>query len=366
MRLIIAGSLASPAVYPSLLRAGHKVLALATTPAALEAQVRLEQPDALLIGGEFGENPESLAALLKRLALPTTIIAPADWEMQSLAGLAAVLPPGTSWLEAVAALPTPDSKTSTPVPTPPTLIAPAPLTPATPLPPASGVPPLRLLIAPLLGGVGASGLTLALAAAGAEVGFRTLALSFDPLAFTARLGIAATEHRILRSAQEGLFINILDRPEWPVASFDWQICDGARRWTELPAAPLVLLTRPTGEGRLAAVRALAELKSRAVPVTALILNRPGSLSVQEFTRLCTADLGSCPPIYTLPDDPTVPDLEDLHGHALESILYGPAVRRLARLLAPTLPWPALDPEKTLQPPTPGNFRFKLPRVEVTE
>jgi len=351
MRLIIAGSLASPAVYPSLLRAGHKVLALATTPAALEAQVRLEQPDALLIGGEFGENPESLAALLKKLALPAAIIAPADWEMQPLAGLAAVLPPGTSWLEAVAALPA-TAPQSTP--------------PAAPLPPVAGSAPLRLLIAPLLGGVGASGLTLALAAAGAEAGFRTLALSFDPLAFTARLGIAATEHRILRSAQEGLFINLLDRPEWPAAPFDWQICDGARRWTELPAASLVLLTRPTGEGRLAAVRTLAELKSRAVSVTALILNQPGSLSLQEFTRLCTADLGSCPPIYTLPDDPTVPELEDLHGHALESILYGPAVRRLARLLAPTLPWPALDPEKTLQPPAPGNFRFKLPRVEVTE
>jgi hypothetical protein len=342
------------------------VLALATTPAALEAQVRLEQPDALLIGGEFGESPEALAALLKRLALPAAIIAPADWEMQPLAGLAAVLPPGTSWLEALAALPATAPQSTSPAPAIPPARPAAPLTPAALLPSAVGPAPLRLLIAPLLGGVGASGLTLALAAAGAEAGFRTLALSLDPLAFTARLGIAATEHRILRSAQEGLFINILDRPEWPAASFDWQICDGARRWTELPTAPLVLLTRPTGEGRLAVVRALAELKSRAVPVAALILNRPGSLSVQEFTRLCTADLGSCPPIYTLPDDPTVPELEDMHGHALESILYGPAIRRLARLLAPTLPWPALDSEKTFQPPAPGNFRFKLPRVEVTE
>jgi hypothetical protein len=106
----------------------------------------------------------------------------------------------------------------------------------------------------------------------------------------------------------------------------------------LAQAPLLLLTRPTGEGRLSVVRTVHTLRRRDADLRAVVVARQGSMAPAEFERRCTGDDPDFPPVYVLPEDPQVAALEDVTGHTLQASQYGTAVRDLAQTLWPELPW----------------------------
>lgn len=340
MKLLLAAtsSLLKDA-YTPLLRAGHRIVATATTLNALRAQALQErqQVEGLLIAGEL-ETPDALAQTLRELGLPTAILLPPTWDSAPFADLpqVAILEPHLSWAVAAGALE---------ALAPPPIVQTAPRTPAPPVRPEARVrtpgQPV-IVLHPALGGVGASTLALSLAAAGASAGLDSLAVTADIFPLPARLGFPPTERGRVRQIAPH-FAAVTVESEWnPPPTYDlvaWDMWRGSedlvRRW------PVVIVTRPTGDGRLAAVQAAHELRALRSAVAGICLVGRGTLTLEEFSRACH-EYQVTAPMWTLPDDPAVYTLNETEGHGLHAPLYGPAVLRLARQLWNMLAWPALE------------------------
>lgn len=339
--------------YTPLLRAGHKIVATATTLNALRAGATQErqQVEGVLIAGEL-ETPGELAHVLRELGLPAAILLPATWDSAPFADLpqVAILEPHLSWpvaagaLEALAPAPAPAPTVATASRTPAPRTA-ASRTPAPPVRPEAratipGSP--VIVLHPALGGVGASTLALSLAAAGAAAGLDSLAVTADVFPLPARLGFPLTERGRVRQITQH-FSAVTVAGEWnPPPTFDlvaWDMWRGSedlvRRW------PVVIVTRPTGDGKLAALQAAHELRQLQGAVAGICLVGRGTLTLEEFSHACQEHRITAP-VWTLPDDPNVYALNETEGHGLSAPLYGPAVLRLARQLWSTLVWPALE------------------------
>jgi hypothetical protein len=207
-----------------------------------------------------------------------------------------------------------------------------------------------LLLYPVVGGAGATTLTLSLAAAAAQAEFKSLAASVDQLALLARLGIA-DEGQVRQITDRFHATTVLGSWDLPT-DFDlviWEIDVGYLKAAVLAQAPVAILTRPTGEGRLNAVRAVHALRRRGADVHSVIVARRGSMTPEEFARHCRGDDPAFPPVESLPEDAQVPALEDVDGHALDAPLYGPAVEKLAQALFPALPWSVDEGEEAKLP-----------------
>ena len=329
--------------YTPLLRAGHKIVATATTLNALRAAALQErqQLEGVLIAGVL-ETPGELANVLRELGLPAAILLPPTWNGAVFADLphVALLEPHLSWAVAAGAL-----EALAPAPAPAPTVAAATRTPAPPVRPearavTSGSP--VIVLHPALGGVGASTLALSLAAAGAAAGLDSLAVTADVFPLPARLGFPLTERGRVREIASH-FSAVTVEGEWnPPPTFDlvaWDMWRGSedlvRRW------PVVIVTRPTGDGKLAALQAAHELRQLQGAVAGICLIGRGTLTLEEFSHACQEHRVTAP-VWTLPDDPNVYALNETEGHGLSAPLYGPAVLRLARQLWNTLAWPALD------------------------
>jgi len=206
-----------------------------------------------------------------------------------------------------------------------------------------------IVLHPALGGVGASTLALSLAAAGAAAGLDSLAVTADVFPLPARLGFPLTERGRVRQITQH-FSAVTVEGEWNLPpTFDlvaWDMWRGSedlvRRW------PVVIVTRPTGDGKLAALQAAHELRQLQGAVAGICLVGRGTLTLEEFSHACQEHRITAP-VWTLPDDPNVYALNETEGHGLSAPLYGPAVLRLARQLWSTLAWPALDGCATAAP-----------------
>lgn len=358
MRLIVASANAQ-AAYAPLMAAGHRVVSMVRNVPALRAQIELEQPDGVLIQGRLGYAAAELMQVLQSLAVPTVLVLDSDDVTPALKRVAPVLPTDTPWAEAAAALVkanaaarSPDSSAS-PSESDPEASA----SPAAPAAvgdkveaPAKHKETARLLLYPVVGGVGATTLTLSLAAAAAQADLKSLAASVDQLALLARLGIA-DEGPVRQITNRFHATTVLGNWDLPT-DFDlvvWEIDVGYLKAAVLAQAPVAILTRSTGEGRLNAVRAVHALRRRGADVQSVIVARRGSMTPEEFTRHCRGDDPAFPPVESLPEDAQVPALEDVAGHALDAPLYGPAVERLAQALFPALPWPVDEDEEAKLP-----------------
>lgn len=369
MRIIIAGQHVQ-AAYQPLLNAGHRVLAMARTIPALRAHIRMEQPEGILIRGLLGYAASELADGLQTLPVPVVLLLAPDEVTPDLKAVATVLPLHTPWAEAAAAL----TEAEAPAPEPP------PKEPAKRRAPVQASerqarlaePAVELLLYPVVGGAGATTLALTLAAAAAKDGIKSLVASVDQLAILARLGAVADGQP--QRVTTRLYVTSLSRERHVAANFPlavWEIGTGyLKDDTWLRQAPLVILTRPTGEGRLTAVRAVHTLRRRGADVRAVVVARRGGLTGAEFERHCRGEDAHFPAVYGLPEDPQVPMLEDVTGHALDAPLYGPTVARMARQVLPDLPWPVEEEaEDTASGRTWGAHSIgrRLPiQIELTE
>jgi hypothetical protein len=356
MRLIVASAHAQ-AAYAPLMAAGHRVVSMVRNVPALRAQIELEQPDGVLIQGLLSYDAAELTQVLQSLTVPTVLVLDSDDVTPALQRVAPVLPADTPWAEAAATLASaaarsPISSASQSESDPEASASP--VEPAAVRDkvdaPANRKETARLLLYPVVGGAGATTLTLSLAAAAAQAGLKSLAASVDQLALLARLGIA-DEGRVQRIS--GCFHATTVLGSWDLPTdFElviWEIDVGYLKAAVLAQAPVAILTRPTGEGRLNAVRAVHALRRRDADVHSVIVARRGSMKPEEFTRHCRGDDPAFPPVESLPEDAQVPALEDVAGHALDAPLYGPAVEKLARVLFSALPWPIDEDEEAKIP-----------------
>mgnify|MGYP006279221573 CR=1 FL=1 len=362
MRLIIAGSDTQKA-YTTLLNAGHRVLTMVRDFSSLKMQIEMEQPDGVLIRGLLGQDADEVTASLPTLAVPVVILLDANEVTPDLKQVATVLPLDTPWSDAANAV----AETS-----PPTAPATQPqendtrISEVAPQHEAAAASrtahvdiantPTRLLLYPVVGGVGSTTLALSLTAATAEIGVRSLVISVDQLALLARLGVAETGRP--QRLQSHWFAMTTGR-EWTIAEdFSlavWEIGPGYLGSDDfLAQAPLLLLTRPTGEGRLSVVRAVHTLRRRGVSLQGIGVARQGSMTLAEFERRCQGDDPDFPPVYVLPEDPQVAALEDHAGHTLQAPLYGVAVRDLAQTLWPEFPWSVEEEDAAREASASGN------------
>ena len=377
MRLIVASTNAQ-AAYASLMAAGHRVVSMVRNVPALRAQIELEQPEGVLIQGRLSYDAAELAQVVQSLSVATVLLLDSDDVTPALKGVAPVLPTDTPWAEAAAALANAahrpsDSPASPSEPEPgPSASRSAPAAVRDEVDtPANHKETARLLLYPVVGGAGATTLTLSLAAAAAQADLKSLAASVDQLALLARLGIA-DEGQVRQIT--GYFHATTVLGSWqPPTDFDlviWEIDVGYLKAAVLTQAPVAILTRPTGEGRLNAVRAVHTLHRRGAAVQSVIVARRGSMKPEEFARHCRGDDPAFPPVESLPEDAQVPALEDVAGHALDAPLYGPAVEKLARALFPALPWPVDEDEEAKIPgritAVGGNPRRWPIQIELTE
>jgi hypothetical protein len=360
MRLIVASAHAQ-AAYAPLMAAGHRVVSMVRNVPALRAQIELEQPDGVLIQGLLSYDAAELTQVLQSLTVPTVLVLDSDDVTPALQRVAPVLPADTPWAEAAATLASAAARSPISSASQSESDPEASANPAAPAAvrekddaPAKHKETARMLLYPVVGGAGATTLTLSLAATAAQVGLKSLAASVDQLALLARLGIA-DEGQVQRIS--GCFHATTVLGSWDLPTdFDlviWEIDVGYLKAAVLAQAPVAILTRPTGEGRLNAVRAVHALRRRGADIHSVIVARRGSMTPDEFARHCRGDDPTFPPVESLPEDAQVPALEDVAGHALDAPLYGPAVERLARALFPALPWPVEEDEEAK---IPGRFR----------
>ncbi len=363
MRIIIGGDGIKSALYPLLLRGGHRVLGQASTLGALQAQVQLERPDGLLLAGVLGDTPTALAAMVSRLGVPAVVLPPAHWDVTPLLPAAEVLEPDTTWESALAALvqqlpgesPPPGSllppATPPPAAAPPAPAGPPPLaTPGAvdPLPLPAAAPtngPLLsgpLLIQGLVGGAGATSLALALGAAVALQQHRALVLSSDELALAGRLNLALHNPGQIFTVQPGLDVAIWQEqavpPGYAAVIIETQCPYDLPQETDATA---LFIGYPAAATRLSLLRRISEVTAYQLPPIALrlaLVNRAGrGGDFGAVLRTAHPRLA----VTLLPHDPRVPLLDDTQGHALDAPQYGLAVFNLAREL-----WPALFPEPT--------------------
>jgi hypothetical protein len=355
MRLIVASAHAQ-AAYAPLMASGHRVVSMVRNVPALRAQIELDQPDGVLIQGLLSYDAAELTQVLQSLTVPTVLVLDSDDVTPALKRVAPVLPADTPWAEAAAALtsavtqPSDSPASSEPKSGPTT----SPIMPAAVRDkvdaPAKHKETARMLLYPVVGGAGATTLTLSLAAAAAQAGVKSLAASVDQLALLARLGIA-DEGQVRQITDHFHATTVLGNWDLPT-DFDlvvWEIDVGYLKAAVLTQAPVAILTRPTGEGRLNAVRAVHALHRRSADVHSVIVARRGSMTHSEFERHCRGDDPAFPLVESLPEDAQVPALEDVAGHALDAPLYGPAVERLTQALFPALPWPVDENEEAKLP-----------------
>jgi len=207
------------------------------------------------------------------------------------------------------------------------------------------------ILHPALGGVGSSTLALTLAAIGAAAGIDSLAVTSDVFPLAARLGFPPAERGVIRSITP-LFSAVVTEGDFVVprkyALVLWDMWQGTEDL--IRTAPVAIVTRPTGEGLLAAVQAIFEVRSLGGVVAGLIIVGRGSLNPAECVRLCQEHGIDNVTTWQIPDDPMVIALNETQGHALEAPRYGPAVQALARELFPGLPWPV---EEDTEKPGPG-------------
>lgn len=361
MRLVIAGAAAwVRSGYGPLLNAGHKIIAVVNTPQVLQVQATLERPDALVVTDDLGLSSEALRSLLISLntpavvrgialdlgALATPVAADAGWP-GIVAALGTVVAP-----DALAVAQPPASPENTPASSP--VIAPisAPVSPS--------ATPRRLVIYPALGGVGASTLAATLAASVTEAGVAGLAVTCDPLAFAVGWGVPLSERNQVRQIAPRLSAAVVADGWRPASSGAFEVWDMGHSDGSVPGESLIL-TRPTGAGRLATVN----LARRVMPARVILIG-PGTLTAPEFARLC-ADYGVRVQTSVLPYDEHVLSQVETLGHALDTPVYGPAVRALARSLRPELPWPVeAEPTWAARDLPVLNLRRLLPRVELVE
>ena len=379
MRLLIAGSDTQQA-YTILLNAGHRVLAMVRDFSSLKMQIEMEQPDGVLIRGLLGQAADELAAAWPTLGVPVVMLLDADQVTPALKQVATVLPLNTPWPDAANAV------TETSPPTAPAArsqedgpdmkksLSGEPVNTSSRTHVDIANAPIRLFIYPVVGGVGSTTLALSLAAATAEIEVQSLAISVDELALLARLNVAKTG---LPQRLQPYWFAMMTGRQWNIAEdFSlavWEIGPGYLGNDDfLAQAPLLLLTRPTGEGRLSVVRAVHTLRRRRMSLQGVVVARQGSMTPAEFERRCQEDDSGFPPVYALPEDPQVAELEDVAGHTLQAPLYGPAVRDLAQTLWPELPWPveegaAREAFAPGEKPRKGGKRRRWPiQIELTD
>ncbi len=365
MLILLAGP-QPQALYAPVLATGHRVLGLAQNVRTLEAQLAREHPEGLLIEGLLDDAP-ALLALLQAAALPAVLLTEAP--AAEFRALATVLPRQTPLAEALAALVAAAAPTATPAG--PEREPAAGTTEIEPAGREAGKQQQRealspgLLLYPVVGGAGATTLALTLAAATAQAGLHTLVASSDHLALLARLGISGPQPQPLA---DRLYAMAFTPGGALPDGFDVVIGEG--RPQDFPAAarsqlPVVLLTRPTGAGRLNAVRAVTTLRRQGLRVLRVVA-RPGLLSGPEFAQVCQGDDAHFPPVETLPDDLEVPALEDVAAHALATRTYGPAVQRLARRLLLGLPWPVATAAAEATPDPPRRWGLPALQIELTD
>ena len=372
MKLLLVGSTTSlSAAYTPLLRAGQRIIATASSLIALQTQLEMEHPEGILILGEVGadeaENAEAvaeaLAAILHAAQIPAVILRPSQWPPEVFAGVAAVVDENSPLPAALAALkkfvpaksiipkPKPSPARSAPTSTVSALASTvsAPAVSAAPLSTARTMVSTEQALAilrPALGGVGSSTLALTLAAAGAAAGIDSLAVTSDVFPLAARLGFPPAERGVIRSIAP-LFSAVVTEGDFDIprkyALVLWDMWRGSEEL--VCTAPVAIVTRPTGEGLLAAVQAIFKVRSLRGVVAGLIIVGRGSLDPAECVRLCQDHGIDDVTTWHIPDDPLVFSLNETQGHALEAPRYGPAVRSLARELFPGLPWPVEEPEK---------------------
>jgi hypothetical protein len=360
MRIIVAGG--DAAAYTALRTAGHRILSLVRNLALLKAQIALEEPEGVLIRGLLGSDSDELTAVVQSLTVPTVLLLEPDEVTAALKETTLVLSADTPWAAAAKAL----SAASPPAAKSPTPSPPPAHASAAPAPPAkqrarrekprksSGYVDISestpLLLYPVVGGAGATTLALSLAAATARLGVSSLAASPDHMTLLARTGIA--EQGRAQRIDENLSAMILGGKELPRA-YDLQICEvdlGLLSLVDqLPHAAVVIVTRPTGAGRLKAVRTVHTLRRRGAHIAAVVVARQGRLTPSAFERHCRSDDPDFPPVKGLPEDPEVWQTEDVTGHALDTPRYGPAVTDLAQEFFPDLPWPDEDDEDGQRP-----------------
>ncbi len=347
-------------VYTPFMRTGQRIAGTAQTCAEIRAVVRREHPDGLVVFAPLdAPDPETLVALLLEVNLPTAVLLPPTWQAAAFASVPRfiALEPNTTWPVITGALeslvrqpaPTPSVRPAayaasvTPAPTPPA-VSPAARSGGTVAGPTQRVArstadPIIVLHA-AVGGVGASTLALSLAAAGAEIGVASLTVTADVLPLVARLGFPPAERARIREIAPYLAAVVVEGDWTPPAGYEliaWDMWRGSE--TLVRQHPVLIITRPTGDGRLAAIQAAHELTHLRGTLAGICLSGRGSLGLSEFARsfqehnLRTA-------LWELPDDPTVYLTSEEQGHALAAPRYGAAVRTLARQLWPALPWPA--------------------------
>ncbi len=385
MKLLLVGQPEHlKAAYTPLLRAGQRVLASASSLAALQAQLKMEQPEGILVLGEVGadeaENAEAvaeaLAAILHAAQIPAVLLRPPQWPPEIFVGVAVLVDEHSSLPAAIAALKkfTP-ARSIVPKPKPSSPARPAASAPAaspSPAPASTASPPAAspssipigsamisteramAILHPALGGVGSSTLALTLAAIGAAAGINSLTVTSDVFPLVARLGFPPAERGVIRSIAS-LFSAVVTEGDFDVPrEYDlvlWDMWQGTEDLVR--TAPVAIVTRPTGEGLLAAVQAIFEVQSLGGAVAGLIIVGRGSLNAAECVRLCQDHGIDAVATWHLPDDPLVIALNETEGQALEAPRYGPAVHALARELFPGLPWPVEEPEKQDTEPEPA-------------
>jgi hypothetical protein len=331
----------------------------------LKAQIAIEEGvEGVLIQGLLGCEPEELMTALQSLDVPAVLLLEPDEVTAKLKEITTVLPADTPWATAAQTLstasPSPKSSTAASPPADQCPSSPSPTPKKKPTrkkpqkksrrlnatkPPKEHVDVSKsttLLVYPVAGGVGATTLTLSLAAATARIGVSSLAASPDHMTIMSRTGVA--DQGYAQRIAEDLCAMILSGKELP-HEYDLRICEidlGLLSLVEMSHATVVIVTRPTGAGRLKAARAVHTLRRRGANIAAVIVARQGGLVPSAFERHCRSDDPDFPPVKGLPEDPEVWQTEDVTGHALDTPRYGSAVAALARELLPDLPWPIED------------------------
>ena len=230
-----------------LLHAGHRVTASVLFEQLLR-KVQAEDPDVVILAGTG-------YAHLSALGRPVLIVDP---ESAPVPGATVVRdwPAACKTLQDWPLKGTPaDGSSPSTVPAPPdagqdtpTPLASERAAPAVAAPPqpasagqsTSTFTPLWLY--PVLGGVGASTLAATLAAAGAEAGFHSLALSADPVAFAARFGIALKTWDTIQPVTSRLHVARVKHNSWtPDRAYDLAVWDAGHSRVPESAGRVALL-----------------------------------------------------------------------------------------------------------------------------
>jgi hypothetical protein len=360
MRILIAGPDTESAYVP-LVRAGYRVIGAASRLSGLRVFLQREKVEGLVVRDHPQMDLEDLQALVEEMSAPAVILLAPDRDASHLTGWIDVLPETTSWVEAAQALKekaahsqADDAPSQRSLPTrvsppdfarvaAPSTVSPRPVRPHPPSSRDAQTPQHaareQIYLYAVRGGVGATSLALTLAAAVAEVEVTALAVINDPLALAARTNLPLLQEGQVQYLDENLAVAV-GLPGWsPPATCTCVVWDLPR--TIDPAAlkggQVVILTRFSGEGRLATLRAINDLACVGVAADLVAGQSDGTLSAEDFARLCAGN-PDFPPVLGYPADQEVAIVEEIEATALNTTTYGPAVRVLARHLLPGLPW----------------------------